>query len=76
MLHFRAIAGRRSEAIGLRSLARLHLAQGDAQNAQHCCAQALSLHQALNEKVEACEVGAFAALCEVRLGQPAEALAS
>ena len=73
---YRAIADRRNEAIGLRSLARLHLAQGDAQNAQHCCAQALSLHQALDEKVEACEVDAIAALCEVRLGQPAEALAS
>ena len=71
----RQIADRRNEAITLRCLARLHLAQGNAQQAVDCCDQALGLHQALEETLEACEAEAVAALCQVRLGLPDEALA-
>ncbi len=72
---YRAIANRRMEAITLRFLAGLHLKQGDAQAALQCCAQSQTLHQALEEALEACEVAATAALCEMRLGQPDLALA-
>ncbi|MDP2004422.1 MAG: adenylate/guanylate cyclase domain-containing protein [Rubrivivax sp.] len=75
LIVLRAIADRRMEAITLRFLARLHLAQGKAQKALACCAQSLALHQALEEELEACGVEAIAALCEVRQGRPAEALA-
>ncbi len=72
----RATADRRMEAITLRYLAQLYLAQADAQKALDCCDQSLSLHQGLEEQLEACDVGALAALCQVRLSRPAEALAS
>ncbi len=71
----RALADPREEARALRYLARLLLAQGDAQSALECCSQALILHQMLEDKVEAGYAEAIAALCEVRLGRPAEALA-
>ena len=71
----RAVANRRMEAITLRFLAGLHLEQGDAQAALQCCAQSQTLHQALEEALEACEVAATAALCQMRLGQPESALA-
>lgn len=64
------------EAITLRCLTQVHLDQGDAQKAMDCCDQSLSLHQALKEQLEACVVGALSALCQVRLGRPAEALAT
>ena len=71
----RATSDRRMEAITLGCLARLLLAQGDAPRAQEYCSQALTQHQALGHKFEACEVAAIAALCAVRLRQPDEALA-
>jgi len=71
----RAIVYRRGEAIELSHLARLHLAQGDAQKALDCCNQSMNLHQALDEKLEACDLDAIAALCAVRQGRPADALA-
>jgi tetratricopeptide (TPR) repeat protein len=75
LLIYRATANRRMEACTLRFLARLHLGQGDAQTAQQCCAQSQTLHQALDEVRESCDVDAIAALCTLRLGQPAQALA-
>ena len=71
----RAIGSRRMEAITLRFLADLNLEQGDAQTASQCCSQSQTLHQSLDEPREACEVAATAALCAIRLGQPAVALA-
>ena len=56
-------------------LGALHLEQGDAHIALQCCAESRAMHQTLAEPLEACAVEALAALCEVRLGQPAEALA-
>ena len=73
---YRAIGGRRYEAVTLRHLAGRHLKQGNTQAAVQCCIQAQTLHQALDEPLEACSVAATAALCEIRLGQPEAALAS
>ena len=72
----RATGNRRMEAITLRFLGSLQLVQGDAQAAMQCCAESQALHQALDEAREACEVAAIAALCTIRLGQPAVALAT
>jgi len=65
----RAIGNRRMEAVLLRYVGALHLRQGDAHAALQCCAQARALHQALDETLQACEVAALAALCEIRLGR-------
>jgi class 3 adenylate cyclase/tetratricopeptide (TPR) repeat protein len=70
----RALADRRGEAIALHHLARSHLAQGDATRALECCTQALPLNQILQSKFDARNVEAIAALCEVRLGRPGQAL--
>ncbi|MBC7729606.1 MAG: AAA family ATPase [Microbacteriaceae bacterium] len=72
---YRAIGSRRMQAITLRVVGGLRLEQGAAEAALQCCAQALTLHQALAEPLEACAVAAIAALCAIRLGQPAEGLA-
>ncbi len=73
---YRATAGRHQEAATLRRLTALHLQQGDAQLALKCCAQAQTLHQALDEPLEACNAAAYAALCEIRLRQREAALPS
>jgi class 3 adenylate cyclase/tetratricopeptide (TPR) repeat protein len=75
MVIHRAIGNRRMQAITLRIVGGLRLEQGAAETALQCCAQALALHQTLAEPLEACAVAAIAALCAIRLGQPAEALA-
>ena len=73
---FRAIGDRRQEAVALRHLGALHLQGGDAQAASPCCAQALTLHRSLDETIEACDVAASAALCQIRLGQTEAALST
>jgi tetratricopeptide (TPR) repeat protein len=65
----RSTGGRDRQAITLRYLASLHLAQGDAQAALRSCEQAEELHRALKDPLEACRVGALRALSETRLGQ-------
>jgi len=65
----RATGNRRVEAVLLRHHGVLQLRLGDAHAALQCCAQAQALHQTLDETLQACEVIALAALCEVRLGR-------
>lgn len=74
LLTYRATGNRRLEAITLRLLCALHLQQGDAQAAADYAAEALALHQNLEEPNEACETMACHALCAARCGQRAEAL--
>jgi hypothetical protein len=62
------------QAITLRFLAEVHLSQGDARTAMDCCDASLALHQSLDEPLQAGEAMAIAAICELRLGQPAAAL--
>lgn len=71
----RAIGGRRDEAIALRFLGELQLEQGDLHTALQSCTQGLAIHTTLQEPLEACLLAAAAALCKVRLGEPAEARA-
>jgi len=70
----RAIANRRMEAITLRCLAGLNLAQGDARTALQCGVGSQALHLDLNEPLEACLAATIAAQCQFHLGQPAAAL--
>ncbi len=70
----RALANRRMEAITLRFLAGLNLAQGDARTALQCGVGSLALHLDLNEPLEACSAATIAAQCQFHLGQPAAAL--
>ncbi len=71
---FLAVDDRRMQAVTRRFLAGLHLAQGEATVALQYGVQAQALHEALNDPLEACDVMATMALCEVRLGQPGSAL--
>jgi len=73
---FRTTDDRRKQAISLRALTILHLEHGDASAALLCCSEAQTLHQSLSEALEAREVTALAALCEVRLGRPDAAQAA
>jgi hypothetical protein len=61
------------QAISLRFLADLHLAQGDAEAALDCCAQSRALHQDLSEPLDACWIEAIAAQCALSQGRLAEA---
>ncbi len=67
---FRVVEDRRLQAITLRSLGGLRLQRGDVQVALTCLSEAMVLHRSLTEAVEACEVAAHAARCELLLGRP------
>ena len=70
------IGDRRMQATNLRFLGGLHLQRGDLQAAAECCARSQALHQALDLPLEASEVAACAALCELRQGRTDLALAT
>ena len=73
---FRATGDRRMAAVALRYSGGLHLELGNLQAASQCCAQAQTLHQTLDETIEACRLDAQLALCECHLGQPEAALST
>jgi tetratricopeptide (TPR) repeat protein len=73
---FETIGNRRMQAITRRFLAGLHLARGEPAVALQRCAESLVLFEDLKEPLEACEVMATSALCEVRLGRPEAARAA
>jgi class 3 adenylate cyclase/tetratricopeptide (TPR) repeat protein len=66
---FRAQGDRRHEAGVLRQLGSLHLDAGDAQTALQHMAQALELHQGLDEPLAHALLVADMALCQTRLGR-------
>lgn len=74
LVTMREVGDRRQQAISQRFLAMLHLQQGEVPAALSLCEQALELHAALDEALEAVAISALAALCEARLGRRTEAL--
>ena len=72
----RAVGDRRVEAVALRHLGSLQLGRGDLQAAWQALGQAQALQQGLDETIEALELGAWVALCTLRLGRAADACAA
>jgi tetratricopeptide (TPR) repeat protein len=72
----RAVGDRRVEAVALRHLGSLQLGRGDLQAAWQALDQAQALQQGLDETIEALELGAWVALCTLRLGRAADACAA
>ncbi len=76
LVNFRATGDRGKEAVTLRYSGSVQLELGNLQAALQCCAQAQTLHQTLDETLEACMLDAQLALCECRLGQIEAALST
>lgn len=76
LLLYRALGDTRMVALQLRHLGALHLQGGAVQAAWQDLAEAQALQQTLNETVESCELAAWVALCQMRLGHADAALST